>query len=1006
MNYPIKCQSCDKELFGTVKFCPFCGQKQPKAPALTGTSSSEIAVSRSLPVTDDVTPTEIPKPTISKPVYTAAQLTIADNTQTEIPKPTISRPVKKSQETEKSTYKDPLTGIEFVFVKGGCYQMGDTFGDGESDGDEKPVHEVCVDDFYIGKYEVTQKEWVTIMGNNPSYFQNGDNYPVESVSWNDVQEFIIRLNQMKKGDKEKFRLPTEAEWEYAARSSGKKEKFAGTSNESELKDYAWYDKNSGEKTHPVGQKKPNGLGLYDMTGNVEEWVQDWYSKGYYKNSPKNNPRKSDSGQMRVFRGGLWGDEPWDLRASCRNMSVPADSYDGVGFRLVLSSVAETFVHVSVGETEKKEKDKAIPKGKKPEPPPTVNTPSRSVEGLDERAEELTKTSTGVASVISGGYFLYLLGSVHVSGWAIIAGIAFIISLFQIKDNNKKAGYFWTCASGLILLISSGKVFSSLISIPITWWISKPIFREHHQKTYLAGVIPISVFLASMLSYGIISGDIGDYFALRDTSFPKYITATASGSNSIRKGIVLKTRGDVQSGNYDWEIKKDDGIIKCEFSVPENFRKNGYLLKLSHAGYEEREGATYIDINMNERSLMTRYKAPGYTSNSNFPKDELNISNLLRAGKNTLEFRLNPDSKKVYSLQSIEIHVSPSSKASLSGIVTANQTNIRSGPSSTVIASASEGDKVSILSKEGDWYRIQTRDNRVGYIHNSLLSLDEEKPRPEASTPKPEVKEYSEKKEQMEVAKNPPKEEVSKPKLATLPEVKQKSLSSSQEDKGKARSKPLSPEREAIKPKLATITVASEPSSASVYLDGKIIGSTPLSKTVAPGRYTIVVRKEGFEDWSGEVTLSEDEKKSIKAELKPVIEYGKIQVTSSPPGASVYLDGEKKGSTPILLNEISSGAHNIKLVKGDFVWTKATLVIPNATTEMKVELRATIVVDSEPTGASIYLDNELIGTTPFSKSITAGKHTIILKKAGYKDWPYQVTLSPEEKKSIKATLRPD
>ena len=197
--------------------------------------------------------------------------------------------------------------------------MGDTFGDGESE--EKPVHEVCVDDFYIGKYEVTQGQWKAIMGSNPSHFSNcGDNCPVESVSWNDIQDFINKLNQ-KTG--KSYRLPTEAEWEYAARSGGKSEKYAGTSNESELGDYAWYDKNSGSKRHPVGQKKPNGLGIYDMTGNVWEWVNDWYDSDYYKNSPKSNPTGPSSGkEYKVLRGGGWVAGARDLVTSFRFWYVP------------------------------------------------------------------------------------------------------------------------------------------------------------------------------------------------------------------------------------------------------------------------------------------------------------------------------------------------------------------------------------------------------------------------------------------------------------------------------------------------------------------------------------------------------------------------------------------------------------------------------------------------------------------------------------------------------------
>ncbi|MBI3752633.1 MAG: SUMF1/EgtB/PvdO family nonheme iron enzyme [Deltaproteobacteria bacterium] len=236
-------------------------------------------------------------------------------------------------------YTDPATGMEFVFVKGGCFQMGNTFGDGESD--EKPVHEVCVDDFYMGKYEVTQKEWKAIMGNNPSLFKDcGDNCPVEKVSWNDVQEYINKLNLKSpfgKGGQGGFRLPTEAEWEYAARSGGKNERYAGGNN---IDSVAWYTGNSGNKTHPVGQKEANGLGLYDMSGNVWEWCQDRYDNNYYKSSPRDNPKGASSDQLRVLRGGSWLYNEWHLRADYRDRYSPDLPYTDGGFRLGVSSVRQ------------------------------------------------------------------------------------------------------------------------------------------------------------------------------------------------------------------------------------------------------------------------------------------------------------------------------------------------------------------------------------------------------------------------------------------------------------------------------------------------------------------------------------------------------------------------------------------------------------------------------------------------------------------------------------------
>lgn len=232
-------------------------------------------------------------------------------------------------------FKDPVTGMEFIFVRGGCFEMGDTFGDRFVFEDELPAHEVCVSDFYLGKYEATQGQWKKVMGSNPSFKEN-DDHPVESVSWHAVQEFIGRFNQMAR---KSYRLPTEAEWEYAARSGGKKEKFAGTSQESELGDYAWYRSNSGGSTHPVGQKKPNGLGFYDMSGNVWEWVADWYDQGYYRNSPKNKPQGPSSGSYKVLRGGSWYSNPGILRAASRNKNGLSERFatNYHGFRLVAPS---------------------------------------------------------------------------------------------------------------------------------------------------------------------------------------------------------------------------------------------------------------------------------------------------------------------------------------------------------------------------------------------------------------------------------------------------------------------------------------------------------------------------------------------------------------------------------------------------------------------------------------------------------------------------------------------
>ncbi len=230
-------------------------------------------------------------------------------------------------------FVEPVTGMEFVWVPGGCYQMGDTFGDGEDN--EKPVHEVCIDGFWMGKYEVTQAQYRTVTGQNPSEFK-GDRNPVEQVSWDDAKSFISKLNRQ---TGKTFALPTEAQWEYAARSGGKKEKYAGGGNVDQV---AWYKGNSGGKTHQVGTKIPNGLGIYDMSGNVYEWCEDVYDQGGYNKHSKNNPLITSGSSYRVIRGGSWGNYPRNVRAAGRSR-YSADfrlSFMGfrgsyVGFRLCL-----------------------------------------------------------------------------------------------------------------------------------------------------------------------------------------------------------------------------------------------------------------------------------------------------------------------------------------------------------------------------------------------------------------------------------------------------------------------------------------------------------------------------------------------------------------------------------------------------------------------------------------------------------------------------------------------
>jgi sulfatase modifying factor 1 len=229
-----------------------------------------------------------------------------------------------------------------VFVKGGPFLMGND----KIFNEEEPVHDVTLNPFYIGKFEVTQKEWQAVMGNNPSLFKN-ENNPVENVTWYDTVEYCNKRSQLEgltpcyqgsadditcNFDADGYRLPTEAEWEYACRGGSKSQNytFSGSNNPDEV---AWHEKNSMEP-HAVGQKKPNEIGLYDMSGNIWEWCWDWYDKDYYKNSPSTNPRGPAAGKNRSYRsGGCGGQIEW-LRCTGRYNIPPSYKRYNMGFRVV------------------------------------------------------------------------------------------------------------------------------------------------------------------------------------------------------------------------------------------------------------------------------------------------------------------------------------------------------------------------------------------------------------------------------------------------------------------------------------------------------------------------------------------------------------------------------------------------------------------------------------------------------------------------------------------------
>ena len=236
--------------------------------------------------------------------------------------------IEKSREFE-------VNGVRFkmIYVEGGSFMMGAADDDSEAWDDEKPCHKVTLDGYYMAETQVTQALWEAVMGINPSFFK-GINRPVERVSWYDCQMFLKKLNAL---TGMQFLLPTEAQWEYAARGGkcSKGYKYAGSND---LGSVAWYYGNSNGETHDVKQKQPNELGLYDMTGNVWEWCNDWFCNSYYANSLEHNPQGPGSGYSRVLRGVSWDNVARDCRLSYRGYFDPVSTRDYCGLRLALLSL--------------------------------------------------------------------------------------------------------------------------------------------------------------------------------------------------------------------------------------------------------------------------------------------------------------------------------------------------------------------------------------------------------------------------------------------------------------------------------------------------------------------------------------------------------------------------------------------------------------------------------------------------------------------------------------------
>ena len=281
------------------------------------------------------------------PIGMAAQSTITRNK----PKPAVTKPkpaakpkarpktnpkpAPRRNSTSHSSSTSSTTGLSaelnklinnMVYVSGGTFIMG-----GDESSDQTPTHSVTLSSYYICKYEVTQALWRAVMGSNPSKFK-GDNLPVEQVSWNDCQTFINRLNSYTGRN---FRLPTEAEWEFAARGGNysRHYKYSGSNY---ISDVAWYGDNSGDRTHPVGTKQANELGLYDMSGNVWEWCSDWY--GSYSSYSQTDPIGPNNGSNRMDRGGCWGNFAKRCRPAYRSYGTPGYRDHGRGLRLVLSQL--------------------------------------------------------------------------------------------------------------------------------------------------------------------------------------------------------------------------------------------------------------------------------------------------------------------------------------------------------------------------------------------------------------------------------------------------------------------------------------------------------------------------------------------------------------------------------------------------------------------------------------------------------------------------------------------
>ena len=233
--------------------------------------------------------------------------------------------------------------LEMVEIKAGNFTIGSPEMEKDRYRDETQHRVTLTQDYWLGKYEVTQGQWKAIMGNNPSFYKKGDDYPVEKVDWNEAMAFCRRLTEIERSagrlpNSYEYTLPTEAQWEYASRGGHKSNGYHVYSGSDNLDGVGWYDNNSGSSTHPVGQKRANELGLHDMSGNVDEWCHDWYDTNTYKSGSSTNPVGPPNGSSRVLRGGSWGDNAESCRSAHRSKVGPTGCGNDVGFRVALVPV--------------------------------------------------------------------------------------------------------------------------------------------------------------------------------------------------------------------------------------------------------------------------------------------------------------------------------------------------------------------------------------------------------------------------------------------------------------------------------------------------------------------------------------------------------------------------------------------------------------------------------------------------------------------------------------------